>query len=174
MDRPNQILIIAGPNGAGKTTFTTRFLPREAACPNFVNADLIALGLSPFSPDLAAIRAGRLTLETIRRYVAEGEDFAIETTLSGLTYARSIPEWKENGYNVRLFYLWLPAPELAIERVRIRVAQGGHGIPEQVIRRRYFRSWRNFTNTYRDLVDEWRIYDNSAASPKLIAEQVVR
>ncbi len=169
-DQP-RILMIAGPNGAGKTTFAREYLPHEGGCPDFINADLIAAGLSPFDPDRVAVRAGKLMIEEIRRRVASSESFAFETTLSGRAYARMIPEWQGAGYRVELTFLWLPAVELAIERVRIRVSQGGHGIPEEVIRRRYRQGWENFQGVYRGLVNHWRLYDNCGGSPVLLYEE---
>lgn len=121
-----KIIIIAGPNGAGKTTFAEEFLPREADCPAFVNAGLIAAGLAPFQPERAAFRAGRLMLEEIYNHVLKGENFALETTLSGRGYAGLIPGWQEGGYIIKLFFLRLASPELAIARVRQRVREGGH------------------------------------------------
>ena len=165
-----RILVIAGPNGAGKTTFATEFLPREADCPLFVNADLIAAGLNPFGAGSVAMRAGRLMAKEIREHVRLGNSFAFETTLSGRGYARQIPSWQEMGYRVKLFFLRLPTPERAIERVAQRVAEGGHDVPEQVIRRRFAAGWYNFEHLYRDLVDEWALYDNSGDAPELLAE----
>lgn len=170
MSDERKILIIAGPNGAGKTTFAREFLPNEANCPVFVNADLIAVGLSPFQPEAAAIRAGRIMLEQIHEYVKKYENFAFETTLSGRTYARMIPEWREVGYRVKLIFLRLPIPEMAVARVRLRVREGGHNVPEDVVRRRFQAGWRNFETIYRDIVDEWIVYDNSGDEPVLIAE----
>lgn len=164
-----RIVIIAGPNGAGKTTFAREFLPTDAELPNFVNADLIAAGLSPFAPDLAAFKAGRIMLETIADYAKRGESFSFETTLSGLSYAQMIPAWRASGYAVKLFFLSLPDVELAIERVAIRVRQGGHNIPEDVIRRRYAHGIANFER-YKLLVDDWQLYDNSGAPPVLLDE----
>ena len=169
-----KILIIAGPNGAGKTTFATEFLPNEADCPTFVNADAIAAGLSPFRPSSVAFRAGRLMIETIHGYAARGESFAFETTLSGRAYTRWIPLWQERGYRVKLFFLRLRTPEMAIARVRQRVSEGGHDVSEAVVRRRYRAGWHNFERIYRDMVDEWAIYDNSGTVPVLIAEGVER
>ena len=168
---PNKrILIIAGPNGAGKTVFATDFLPNEANCPTFINADLIAAGLSPFRPDLAGIRAARLMLSMIHEYVEKGESFAFETTLSGRGYARRIPRWQQQGYRIKLFFLRLPTSEMAAARVRQRVAEGGHDVPETVIRRRFHAGWSNFEFIYRDLVDEWALYDNSGEKPVFLAE----
>jgi len=162
-------LVIAGPNGAGKTTFATEFLPNEADCPNFVNADLIAGGLSPFRADLVGLRAGRLMLGQIHEHARRGESFAFETTLSGLGYARWIPRWQSRGYRVKLFFLHLPNPEAAIARVAQRVVEGGHDVPEPVIRRRFHSGRRNFERVYRGLVDEWAEYDNSGARPLLLS-----
>lgn len=162
------IIIIAGPNGAGKTTFAREFLPQEASCLTFINADLIAQGLSPFRPDEAAVRAARLMLEMIADCLKRGESFAIETTLSGRTYARMIPQWKQAGYQVALFFLELPSEDLAVARVADRVAQGGHDIPEPVIRRRFHAGIANFHALYKPLVDAWRLYDNSGERPVLI------
>ena len=168
---PNKrILIIAGPNGAGKTVFATDFLPNEANCPTFINADLIAAGLSPFRPDLAGIRAARLMLNMIHEYVEKGESFAFETTLSGRGYARLIPRWQQQDYRIKLFFLRLPTPEMAAARVRQRVAEGGHNVPEPVIYRRFHAGWSNFEFIYRDLVDEWALYDNSGENPVFLAE----
>ncbi len=165
-----RILIVAGANGAGKTAFATEFLPNEADCPIFINADLIAAGLSPFRPDLTALRAGRLMLSMIRDYVRRGESFAFETTLSGRSYARLIPHWREQGYSVELFFLRLSRPEIAIARVKQRVAEGGHDVPEPVIRRRFHTGLRNFEHLYKGLVDKWVVYDNSGDKPVLLKE----
>ena len=171
MENEKRILIIAGPNGAGKTTFATEYLPNEANCPTFINADLIAAGLSPFRPHLAAVGAGRLMLNMMRDYVKRGESFAFETTLSGRGYARSIPLWQEQGYRVELFFLRLRTPEIAVARVKQRVLEGGHDVPETVIRRRFHAGWHNFQTIYRDLVDDWEIYDNSADAFVLLGKR---
>lgn len=167
-----KIIIIAGPNGAGKTTFAGEFLPNEAGCPNFVNADLIAAGLAPFAPDAVAFRAGRLMLAEIRNHARLGESFAFETTLSGRYYARLIPQWQLSGYSVKLFFLKLVSPELAIARVRQRVQNGGHNVPEPVIRRRFAGGLVNFDALYKPVVDEWALYDNSGPIPLLLQEGV--
>jgi predicted ABC-type ATPase len=164
-----KIVIIAGPNGAGKTTFAREFLPREADCPDFINVDLIAAGLSPFDPDRAALRAGRLMLQEIKRRVRAGESFAFETTLAGRNYARLIPRWRAAGYYVKLIFLSLPTADLAVGRVSARVTQGGHNVPEEVVRRRFDAGLRNFEDIYRGLVHTWVLYDNSGAKPKPIA-----
>ena len=167
-----KIIVIAGPNGAGKTTFAGEFLPKEAHCPAFVNADLIAAGLAPFDPERAAFRAGRLMLEEIHSHVRRGASFAFETTLSGRGYAALLPRWRAQGYIVKLFFLRLASPELAISRVRQRVREGGHNIPEPVIRRRFASGLRNFETLYKPLADEWALYDNSGGEPVLIDEGV--
>lgn len=165
-----RIVIIAGPNGAGKTTFAREFLPTDAELPNFVNADLIAAGLSPFAPDLAAFKAGRIMLETIADYARRGESFSFETTLSGLSYAQMIPVWCSSGYLVKLIFLSLPNVEIALERVATRVIQGGHNVREDVIRRRFVHGIQNFER-YKVLVDSWQLYDNSDAPPVLLDER---
>jgi predicted ABC-type ATPase len=165
-----RIFIIAGPNGAGKTTFALEFLPREGDCPDFINVDLIAAGLSPFDPDRAAIRAGRLMLAEIQSRVRKGNSFAFETTLSGHGYARLIPRWRKAGYYVKLIFLNLPTSDLAVARVAARVAQGGHSVSESVVRRRFDRSFRNFRELYANLVNRWEWYDNSGITPRLISE----
>ena len=161
MPKEKKIVIIAGPNGAGKTTFAREFLPREANCPDFINVDLIAAGLSPFDPARASIRAGRLLLEEIKRRVRRADSFAFETTLSGRNYARMIPGWRASGYQVKLIFLTLPSADLAVARVAARVAQGGHDVAEAVIRRRFESGFRTFKNLYRRLVDSWILYDSS-------------
>lgn len=169
MNKQRKIVIIAGPNGAGKTTFAREFLPHEAECPDFVNVDLIAEGLSPFDPQRASLRAGRLMLLEIRRRVRATENFAFETTLSGHTYVRLIPHWRELGYHVKVIYLSLPSADLAVARVAARVAQGGHDVPESVVRRRFDAGLRNFQTIYRALVNSWALYDNSGPTPRLIS-----
>ncbi len=134
------------------------------------NADLIAAGISPFSPELAAFRAGRLMLEEIYGHVRKKNSFAFETTLSGRMYARLIPIWQELGYVVKLFFLQLYSAELAIARVKQRVRKGGHNIAEPVIRRRFVSGLQNFHTLYTNLVDEWSLYENSAEQPVLIDE----
>ena len=165
---PPKIIIIAGPNGAGKTTFAREFLPQEAGCPVFVNADLIAAGLSPFAPERAAIQAGRLMLDAIAQHVARRESFAFETTLSGRAYARQIPHWRQLGYHVELFFLSLPSADVAVQRVAERVRQGGHDIPEATIRRRFESGRHLFSDVYQPLVDQWALYDNSGDEPILM------
>ena len=158
---PERIIIIAGPNGAGKTTFAREFLPNEAKCPVFVNADLIAAGLSPFRPVASAFRAGRLMLEEIDRHARAGVSFAFETTLSGRSYAVRIRHWRMRGYRVKLIFLLLATPEEAIERVALRVRQGGHHVPTEIICRRFHAGLRNFRDTYRHCVDYWQVFNAS-------------
>jgi predicted ABC-type ATPase len=170
MNDQKKIVIIAGPNGAGKTTFAREFLPAEAELPVFVNADLIAAGLSPFDPGAAAIRAGRVMLSEIDRHAAEGRSFAFETTLSGHTYMHRIGVWRRQGFMVELIFLSLASPEEAIARVAMRVRQGGHDVRPEVIRRRFASGMRNFHEIYRQLVDFWQWYDNSGPRPRLREE----
>ena len=161
-------VLIAGPNGAGKTTFAREYLPREPDTPRFLNADLIAAGLSPFDPDRAALRAGRLLLTLIEETVARRESFAVETTLSGTGYARSIPAWQAAGYHVSLIFLRLPDVDTAVARVAERVRQGGHNIPVPVVHRRFHAGWRHFETVYAGLVDDWLLFDNGGAAPVLL------
>ena len=163
-----KIIIIAGPNGAGKTTFARDFLPAEAQTLRFINADLIAAGLAPFNPETASFKAGRLMLEEIDECVEAGHSFAFETTLSGLAYLKKIALWQAHGYQVKLWFLSLPNEEIAVSRVARRVLQGGHNIPEPVIRRRFKAGLANFHERYSKVVDSWAFYDSSGMQPKLI------
>ncbi len=172
MSGDRKIVIIGGPNGAGKTTFAREFLPNEAGCQVFVNADLIAAGLSPFQPEAAAFHAGRLMLEEIARHAAEGRSFAFETTLSGRTYVRMISAWRASGFTVKLIFLSLATPEEAMARVAMRVAQGGHDVPPDTIRRRFASGLRNFLDVYRERVDFWQWFDNGGNMPLLLEEGV--
>ena len=165
------LYIIAGPNGAGKTTFAKEFLPHYAKCENFVNADLIAQGLSPFSPEAAGIKAGRLLLKQIHEFAERHTDFAFETTLSGKTYVALLRRLKHQGYVIHLFFLWIPNVDLAIARIKNRVAEGGHDVPAPDVRRRFSRSVRNFFSVYRPLLDVWMLFNNSTVRPSLIAEE---
>jgi predicted ABC-type ATPase len=168
MQTAPRIIIIAGPNGAGKTTFAREFLPNEAACPVFVNADLIAAGIAPFAPETAALQAGRLMLQEIARHFSARISFAFETTLSGRGYLRQIRAWQKAGYRVKLIFLQLGSPDEAIARVAQRVKQGGHHIPEDVIRRRFVAGKANFEKYYTPIVDAWALYDNSGTEPVLL------
>ena len=165
------VYVIAGPNGSGKTTFAVEFLPEYARCPNFVNADLIAQGLSPFSPRAAAITAGRLVLEQIHQFANRRVDFAFETTLSGKSYVKLLKSLKQKGYRIHVFFLWIPDADLAISRIRSRVAQGGHDVPVQDVLRRFNRSISNFFKLYQSLADSWMLFDNAGIIPILIAER---
>lgn len=163
-----QVIIIAGPNGAGKTTFARSFLPAEAQCLRFINADLIAAGLSPFRPEDVAVKAGRLMLEEIAECTKLGISFALETTLSGLGYLKHIDHWRNSGYWIKLYFLELPSPESAIRRVALRVQQGGHDIPPDVIRRRFQAGIKNFNSHYKHRVSEWMRYDSATEPPTLL------
>lgn len=168
MEANPRIIIIAGPNGAGKTTFAREFLPNEADCPIFVNADLIAAGLAPFEPDTAAVQAGRVMLKELARHFEARASFAFETTLSGRGYLRLIDQWQTAGYRVKIIFLQLDRPEEAIARVAQRVKQGGHNIPEAVIRRRFASGRANFEQLYSYKVDAWALYNNSGEHPLLL------
>lgn len=167
-ETPRRVIVIAGPNGAGKTSFAQSFLPREAGILHFINADLIAADLSPSAPETVAFQAGRLMLERMRELTDRRESFAFETTLSGRNYLRQIRLWQSDGYCVSLIFLRLPDEETAIARVAERVRQGGHNIPEAVIRRRFHAGWQNFENHYRNLVNRWAVYDTMSESPRLL------
>ena len=160
--------IITGPNGAGKTTFAKQFLPAEADCPIFVNADLIAAGLAPFNPESAVVQAGRVILSALRKHARERVNFAFETTLSGRGYLRSIPNWQSTGYTVKLLFLKLNSSEEAAERVATRVQQGGHDIPLAVVQRRFDKGIENFHKHYIHVVDIWALYDGSRPNPTLL------
>ena len=168
-DKHPKAYIIAGPNGAGKTTFATKFLPRYAECMEFVNADLIASALSPFAPDRAAFRAGRLMLDQIHLLADRGLDFGFETTLAGKGYVRLLDDLKDRGNSIPLFYLWICSIDIALERIAGRVKMGGHNVPEDVVRRRYHKGMSNYSKLYMPLTDFWAIYDNSTNAPNLIA-----
>jgi predicted ABC-type ATPase len=165
----SSVYVIAGPNGAGKTTFAREFLPNYAHCKNFINADLIAQGVAPFSPETAAFRAGRLMLEEIGLYAKRGESFGFETTLAGRSFVSLIRGLKKAGYQVHFFYLWVSTEHVALARVRARVLAGGHDVPERTLRRRFDRSIRNFLLLYRPLGNSWILFDNSGAKPTVIA-----
>lgn len=163
-----KIIIIAGPNGAGKTTFARDFLPKEAQTLRFINADLIAAGLAPFNPETASIKAGRIMIEQIDACVNADQSFAFETTLSGLSYLKKIVRWQTLGYQVKLWFLSLPSDDVAVARVAERVIQGGHHIPEAVIRRRFKTGLDNFHNRYKLIVNSWALFDSYHQPPKLI------
>jgi len=164
-----KLYVISGCNGAGKTTASYTVLPDILNCREFVNADEIAKGLSPFNPASMRIDAGRLMVERIEDLLAEDADFAIETTLATRTYAKLIQRAHERGYFVTLVYFWLESADLAVERVKLRVREGGHDIPEEDIRRRYDRGIMNFFNLYKPICDNWIFVDNSVPPFRLIA-----
>ena len=168
MEKP-KLLIIAGPNGAGKTTGALSILPLELRIVHFVNADLIARGLSPLKPALADFDAARMMLERMRELRNQRESFAIETTLASKSLLPFLRKCKMTGYEIRLIFVALDNPETAIRRVAIRVAKGGHDIPEETIRRRFFRGLRNFFDRYCEEVDHWTLLDNSGDCWKIAA-----
>lgn len=166
---PN-LFIIAGCNGAGKTTASFTILPELLNVREFVNADEIARGLSPFQPEKVAIEAGKIMLRRIDELVSQQQDFAFETTLSARSFVKLCDEAKQKGYTICLVFLWLENPELAIERVKQRVAAGGHNIPAETIIRRYKKGLENFHTLYKDIVDFWLLFDNSKSDQELLAE----
>jgi predicted ABC-type ATPase len=166
---PN-LYIIAGCNGAGKTTASFTVLPEMLNCKEFVNADEIARGLSPFQPEKVPVEAGKIMLRRVDELIKQQVDFAFETTLSTLGLKDIIAKAKENDYSVSLVYIYLNSPELAIERVKKRVAEGGHNIPEETIRRRYNKGIENLFGRYIQLSDFWMIVDNSESRLMIIAE----
>lgn len=166
---PN-LYIIAGCNGAGKTTASFTVLPEMLDCDEFINADEIARGLSPFNPDKAAIEAGRIMLSKIDKLILNQQDFAFETTLATKSYSNTIKKARHAGYQVTLVFFYLDSYDLAIERVKIRVVEGGHDIPKPVIIRRYYGGLKNLFNLYIPICDYWMIFDNSTLHSELIAE----
>ena len=164
------LYIIAGCNGAGKTTAAYAMLPSLLGCREFVNADEIARGLSPFQPETVSVQAGRLMLARLQELLAAGESFALETTLATRIYLPFIKAARAQGYYVSLFFFWLNSPESAVQRVQTRVKEGGHNIPEPVIRRRYEGGLRQFFSHYRIAVDDWMFLDNSTGQAQVIAE----
>jgi predicted ABC-type ATPase len=165
------LYIIAGCNGAGKTTASFTILPEILNCKEFVNADEIAKGLSPFQPEKVALDAGRIMLKKINELLAENENFAFETTLASKSYKPKIIEAQKNRYRVTLLFFWLQSIELAKERVNTRVFEGGHSIKPEIIERRYFRGIKNLFNIYLPIVDDALIFDNSEGNHQLIAEK---
>jgi predicted ABC-type ATPase len=163
------LYIISGCNGAGKTTASYTVLPEVLDCKEFVNADEIARGLSPFNPESVAIEAGRLMLQRIDDLLAKDESFSIETTLATKSYINLVRRAQAKGYTVRILFFWLNSPELALQRIAERVIKGGHNIPEPIVRRRYVAGIRNLFNLFMGQVDYWDIYDNSGYPRKQIA-----
>ena len=168
-----KLYVIAGCNGAGKTTASFTILPEILDCKEFVNADEIAKGLSPFQPEKVSFEAGRIMLNRIKELLSENKNFAFETTLSSLSYQNKIVEAKQKGYRVTLLFFWLQNTELAKERVRIRVLEGGHNIEPEVIERRYIRGIKNLFDIYLPLVDGALIFDNSEGRHELIADKQI-
>ena len=166
---PPTIYLIAGCNGAGKTTFAKEFLPKEVKCLRFLNADEIARGLSPLKPSAGAIRAARLLLTQVEECLRRRETFALESTLSGKTYIRLFRRARQLGYEIELHYLWLSTPEHAINRVRLRVKQGGHHVPAADIRRRFKRSLEHLLADYLPLTRRWIIWDSRVLPAKRLA-----
>lgn len=159
MKKP-KLYIIAGCNGAGKTTASMLILPEMLDCKEFVNADEIAKGLSPFNPESVAIEAGRLMLQRVEWLISRKLTFALETTLATRSYANLVKRAKAAGYEVILLFFWLPTPEMAVERVAARVAEGGHNIPTETVHRRYWLGLRNLFEIFVPIVDSWSLYDN--------------
>ena len=170
MGKPN-LYIIAGPNGAGKTTASYTLLPEMLGCVNFVNADEIARGLSPFAPDIVDVQAARIMLERVDELLAQKADFGLETTLATRSYVKLIKRAHELGYKVHLLFFCLETPEQAIQRVAQRVSNGGHGIPEDVIRRRFKRGIDNLINLYLPIYDSALIFNNIKTPARLIARK---
>ena len=166
-----RLFIIAGCNGAGKTTASFNILPDLLNCREFVNADEIARGLSPFQPESVAIEAGRLMLKRINELIKSRQDFSFETTLATKTFVHTIEQARTNGYHVTLIFFWLNSPELAKDRVRKRVSEGGHNIEEEVIERRYWAGIKNLFQIYSNQVDSLFIYDNSGIESELICDK---
>ena len=164
-----RLFVIAGPNGAGKTTFAKEYLPRFAHCEEFVNSDLIASGLAPFDPSGVALEAGRIMIERLRTLVSHRQTFAFETTLSGRNHGRLLKRARELGYTISLMYLWIPTVGLALRRVWERVQSGGHAVPEKDVRRRFGRSIWNLFHIYKEMADEFVLFDNSGRVPHLVA-----
>ncbi len=165
-----QAIVLAGPNGAGKTTASRSVLANRLNVVTFLNPDIIAQGLSGFAPEAAAYEASSIMLRRLRTLADEGKDFAFETTLAARTYVPWLRQIQTQGYSVLLAYVWLNSPDLAVERVAMRVRLGGHFIPEPTIRQRYVRSWQNFFDLYQPLADRWLVFDNSfAGAHRIIA-----
>jgi predicted ABC-type ATPase len=163
------LYIIAGPNGVGKTTFADRYLPDEAKQLEFVNADLIARGLSPYNPESAAIEAGRILLRRVRQLILDRTGFTWETTMSGRTAVGWLRQARDAGYILKAYFLWVRKPETTIRRIRQRVIEGGHDITEDVSRRRFFKTIQNFYTMYRPLMTSWKLVQNGLPGPRLLA-----
>lgn len=172
MDNPT-LYIIAGCNGAGKTTASLTILPEVLDCREFINADEIAKGLSPFKPEEVAIEAGKLMLQRIDYLLSKKATFAIETTLATKSYKNLVDRAKISGYKVILLFFWLPSPEIAQQRVASRVAAGGHDIPKEIIHRRYWLGLQNLFNIFINIVDFWSLYDNSDNASPIVKNGIV-
>jgi predicted ABC-type ATPase len=166
------IVIVAGPNGAGKSTVAPALLHGTLAVDEFVNADVIASGLSAFDPESAAIAAGRVMLARLHELAEQRESFAFETTLASRTFAPWLRNLRATGYQIHLLFLWLPSAEFALDRVADRVRAGGHNVPAETVRRRYQAGLRNLFSLYEPLASAWRLYDSSGLKPALIAERL--
>jgi predicted ABC-type ATPase len=166
------VVILAGPNGAGKTTCAAALLPVDLHIRQFVNADTIAAGLSAFAPETAAIQAGRVMLRRLAELARERQSFAFETTGASRSFAPFLRRLQEEGYRLHIIFVWLRTPELAVQRVAARVSQGGHSVPESVVRRRYRRGLSNFLRLYRPLADSWVFCDNSGDGPVVAARGI--
>lgn len=167
MSKP-KLYVIAGPNGSGKTTFAEKFLPDYADCFEFINADMIAKGLSPFLPSKVSIKAGKILLDQIDDCFRRKVNFAFETTLSGRSYLNLFRRLKTHGYELHMFFLWLPTVQLSLARIADRVRKGGHDIPEHDVRRRFARGLKNLFEVYRSLFNTWSVFDNSTGKPELV------
>jgi predicted ABC-type ATPase len=165
-----RIYVIAGPNGAGKTTASQSLLPELLDCQEFVNADEIAKALSPFKPESVALEAGRIMLSRINHLLEAGETFAFETTLATKSYKNLLLKAKEVGYETFLIFIYLNSPNLAVQRVKTRVEEGGHNIPQDTIIRRYSNGLKNLFKIYLAIIDEWIFIDNSQNESKIVAE----
>lgn len=168
--RQPQVVVLGGPNGAGKTTSANLLLPNDLAIRQFVNADIIASGLSGFAPETAAFQAGRIMLARLHELAEQREDFAFETTLASRTFAPFLRKLQSQGYHVTVFYVRLRTPELAVKRVAERVRRGGHHVPDEDVRRRYARGLQNFFHLYRPFADFWILCDNSDLRPQVVAQ----
>lgn len=165
-----ELIVVAGPNGAGKSTAARVLLPQSLGIKQFVNADNIALGLSPFAPETAEFLAGRVMIQRVRELLGARESFGIESTLAGRRYLTLLQQARVVGFWINIIYIWLRSADLAVSRVADRVRQGGHNIPEETIRRRYHRSLVNFFDWYRPLADAWTVCDNSGQKIVIVSQ----
>jgi predicted ABC-type ATPase len=163
------LYVIGGPNGVGKTTFADRYLPDEAKQLEFVNADLIARGLSPYDPEAVVIEAGKILLRRVRELISRREGFTWETTMSGRSAVGWLRQAREAGYDLKAYFLWVRDPETTLRRIRQRVVEGGHNITEEVSRRRFFKTIQNFFTIYRPLMTSWKLLQNELPGPRLLA-----